>query len=108
MEVNVLDQQLSVSGQITADDLVLLKEQGVELVVCNRPDNESEGQPLYSEIAAAAKLIDLNIVNIPFSGGQMQPEQAEEFAGLLATYSRIHAYCRTGNRSSQLWAAAKQ
>ena len=108
MEINVLDQQLSVSGQITVDDITLLKEQGVELVVCNRPDNESEGQPAFSDIAAAAKLSGLKIVNIPFSGGQMLPEQAEEFAGLLTTHSRIHAYCRTGNRSSQLWAAAKK
>jgi uncharacterized protein (TIGR01244 family) len=107
MEVNQLDQQVSVSGQITTDDIVLFLEEGVKVLVCNRPDNESEGQPAYSDIEAAAKKQGLEIINIPFSGGQMQPEQAEAFADLLASGKRIHAYCRTGNRSSQLWSAAK-
>jgi uncharacterized protein (TIGR01244 family) len=108
MEINILDAQVSVSGQMTTDDMSILKAQGVDLVVCNRPENESEDQTPFSDIAAAAKLNGIEIVNIPFSGGQMQPEQAEEFANLLAQYQRVHAYCRTGNRSSQLWAAAKK
>jgi uncharacterized protein (TIGR01244 family) len=107
MEVNQLDQQVSVSGQITIDDIALFIEHGVEVLVCNRPDNESEGQPAYSEIELAAKKQGLDIINIPFAGGQMQPEQAETFAEILASGKRIHAYCRTGNRSSQIWSVAK-
>ncbi len=108
MDINVLDQQVSVSGQITPSDVVEFANQGIEVLVCNRPDNEAEGQPAYQEVAIAAQAAGLNIVNIPFSGGQMQPEQVDEFAKLLAGGQRIHAYCRTGNRSSQIWAAATQ
>lgn len=108
MEINTLDTQVTVSGQILKDDIALLVEQGVEIIVCNRPDNEVEGQPSYSDIEAAVQASGLQVVNIPFSGGQMQPEQAQEFSALLATGKRIHAYCRTGNRSSQIWAAAKE
>jgi len=108
MDINVLDQQVSVSGQITPSDVVDFANQGVEVLVCNRPDNEAQGQPAYSEVAIAAQEAGLEVLNISFSGGQMQPEQANEFAELLASGKRIHAYCRTGNRSSQLWAAATQ
>ncbi len=106
--MNVLDDQISVSGQIVADDLDVLVKAGVEVVVCNRPDNESADQTPFSQIEQAAQAKGLQIVNIPFAGGQMQLAQVEEFASLMATGKRIHAYCRTGNRSSQLWAAAKE
>lgn len=108
MEINPLDQQVSVSGQMSVDDIASMIDLGVEVLVCNRPDNEAPDQPAFSIIQAAAQTAGLEFVNIPFAGGQMQPEQAAEFAELLKTGKRIHAYCRTGNRSTQLWTAATQ
>ena len=104
----VLDQQVSVSGQITTAEIAALAAEGVEILVCNRPDNESADQTAYDIIAEAANKQGLQIVNIPFAGGQMQAEHISDFVDLLDTGKRIHAYCRTGNRSSQLWNAAKQ
>ena len=104
----MLDKNVSVSGQVTPEDIAAYAEQGVEIIVCNRPDNEVSDQPSYDSIAAAALMAGLQVVNIPFAGGQMQPEQAVEFADLMESGKRIHAYCRTGNRSTQLWNTAKQ
>ncbi|MFT7389656.1 MAG: hypothetical protein ACI8VC_002926 [Candidatus Endobugula sp.] len=104
----ILDQQVSVSGQIAEVDLPALVADGVDILVCNRPDNESADQTAYDVIADAAKQHGMQVVNIPFGGGQMQVEHISDFADLLDTGKRIHAYCRTGNRSSQLWNAAKQ
>jgi protein tyrosine phosphatase (PTP) superfamily phosphohydrolase (DUF442 family) len=59
-------------------------------------------------IVDAAKKCGLQAVNIPFAGRQMQAEHISEFVDLLDSGKRIHTYCRTGNRSSQLWNAAKQ
>lgn len=103
-----LDEQVSVSGQITVDDVSQLAADGVAILVCNRPDNESADQTNYQAIAEAAQKAGVQIENIPFSGGQMQVEHINDFVTLLDTGKRIHAYCRTGNRSSQLWNAAKQ
>jgi len=108
MNINVVDQQVSVSGQITSEDVMCLVEQGVEIVVCNRPDNEEMNQPTFDSIQAAALKAGVEIVNIPFAGGGMLPGQPEELAVLLKTGKRIHAYCRTGNRSTQLCHAAAQ
>jgi uncharacterized protein (TIGR01244 family) len=104
----ILDEQVSVSGQITIEEVAALAADGVEIVVCNRPDNESADQTAYNIIADAAKKCGLQVVNIPFAGGQMQVEHINDFVDLLDSGKRIHAYCRTGNRSSQLWNAAKQ
>jgi uncharacterized protein (TIGR01244 family) len=104
----ILDNQVSVSGQITIEEVAALAADGVEVVVCNRPDNESADQTAYELIAEAAKKCGLQVINIPFTGGQMQAEHISEFINVLDSGKRIHAYCRTGNRSSQLWNAAKQ
>ncbi len=106
MDITVLDRQVSVSGQITIEDVAMLVESGVDILVCNRPDNESEDQTPFNDIEAIARSKGIAMVNIAFSGGQMRPEQAEAFAELLSSGKRIHAYCRTGNRSTQIWKAA--
>lgn len=108
MEINPIDQQVSVSGQITTADIPSIVDLGVEVLVCNRPDYEVPDQPTFDDIQHAAQAAGLEVVNIPFAGGQMLPEQAVEFAELLKTGKRIHAYCRTGNRSTKIWQAAKQ
>ena len=104
----ILDSQVSVSGQITTEEITALAADGVEILVCNRPDNESADQTAYEAIAEAAGKQGLKVANIPFAGGQMQAEHISDFVDLLDSGKRIHAYCRTGNRSSQLWNAAKQ
>ena len=45
----------SVSEQIDLDDVETLSQSGVTLIVCNRPDNEEEGQLPFADIEAAAK-----------------------------------------------------
>lgn len=107
MEINVIDEQVSISGQIMPSDIVHLVEMKVEVIVCNRPDGESDDQPSYKAVELEAVKQGITIVNIPFAGGQMQPDQVQEFADILTAGQRIHAYCRTGRRSSTLWAAAK-
>ena len=107
MEIQQLNEQITVSGQIEAGHVAALKELGVELIICNRPDGEAEGQPSFAVIEAAAQAAGVAIKNIPFAGGAMTLAQVQEFAECLKQYSRIHAYCRTGNRSSVIWNTAR-
>jgi len=105
--MHYIDEQVSVSGQIDVDDISTLKTDNVTLIICNRPDNESQGQPLFSDIAKAAQSQGIACENLPFSGGDMSDAQVAEFAKLLKQHARIHAYCRSGNRSSVIWERAK-
>ncbi len=108
MDIHMMNDNVSVSGQITPEQVADIAASGVEVLVCNRPDFEVADQPTYAAIEEAAKAQGLDVVNIPFSGGQMAVAHVEAFADILKTGKRIHAYCRTGHRSSQLWAAALQ
>jgi sulfide:quinone oxidoreductase len=107
MKVKQLDAQTSVSDQLVVEDVAILAEKGIACIVCNRPDNEGAGQESFEEIAEAAKALNIHAVNIPFIGGHIAPEQTKELMGLLSTYENLHAYCRTGNRSTALWASAQ-
>jgi len=98
----------SVSEQISLEDIETLAASGVTLIMCNRPDNEEEGQLAFAEIAARAKEKNIDTVHIPFVGGQMTESDIAAFKLAVQNAENIHAYCRTGNRSSQIWQAANE
>lgn len=98
----------SVSEQIRLEDIDTLAASGVTLIICNRPDGEEEGQLPFSEVAAYAKEKNLHAEHIPFAGGQMTASDVTTFQAAIKDVDNIHAYCRTGNRSSQIWQAAQE
>ncbi|MCA0901349.1 TIGR01244 family sulfur transferase [Microbulbifer agarilyticus] len=106
MDLKQLNEQVSVSAEPALDDMAQLAKAGVEVVVCNRPEHESEDIPTYDELDRAVTDAGMQFVAIPFSRGQMQPAHCEAFAKLLASGKKVHAFCRTGNRACHLWAAA--
>lgn len=106
MNIIKVDEQVTVSGQLSVADLEALKEQGVELLVCNRPDGEAAEQLNYEELAAAARDMGMQVESMPFKSGEMPSEFIDQFSSLLKTDKRLHAFCRTGNRSFNLYSAA--
>lgn len=100
-----LDNQVSVSDQITSADIKELKAAGVEAIVCNRPDGESTGQPTIAEIAAVATKEGLEFHEIAFEAGKLTADHQARFLQVLKSNKRIHAYCRSGARSKQLYQA---
>jgi len=50
MELKEISPKLSVSPQITPDDLAVLKDKGFRAIICNRPDGEGADQPNFPEI----------------------------------------------------------
>lgn len=101
-----VNEWLSISGQLDASDMERLSQEGVEVVMCNRPDGEAEDQPLFSELAAAAEDRGIEAINAPFKSGEMKADYITEMARLYKEGRRVHAFCRTGNRSFNLYAAA--
>ncbi|REG83198.1 bifunctional protein tyrosine phosphatase family protein/NAD(P)/FAD-dependent oxidoreductase [Marinomonas pollencensis] len=98
----------SVSEQISLDDVDRLAASGVTLIIGNRPDNEEAGQLAFAEIAAQAEKNHIKALHIPFAGGQMQDSDVVAFKAALSTADNVHAFCRSGNRSSLIWEAAHQ
>ena len=99
-----LDDRLTVSPQVRETDLPALSEAGVRVIVNNRPDGEEPGQPDGETIRRAAEALGLDYVAAPISGRPTQAA-ADALAGALAsTDGAVHAYCKSGTRSSWAWA----
>ena len=102
-----LDDRVLVAGQIRPDQIAEAAVLGVTTIVNNRPDGEEAGQPTAAEIEAAAKAAGLAYRSIPISGG-FGPDQIAEMAEAMeAAEGKLLAFCRSGTRSTFLWALAR-
>lgn len=110
MRIMTLSTTLTVSSQVEIEGLAELKANGVTSLVCNRPDGESQDQLAFETLSAAADALGITVINLPFKSGEQTDAQVQIFADLLeeapAKSEKVHAYCRTGNRSTCLWSAA--
>jgi uncharacterized protein (TIGR01244 family) len=102
-----LDGSTFVAGQIAADDIADVKALGIATIVNNRPDGEEPGQPASAAIEAAARAAGLDYVHLPVGGG-FSPEQVEAMAAALDHGGKTLAFCRSGTRSTWLWALARK
>lgn len=90
---------------LTVGDVDEAAAQGIRLIVNNRPDGEEAGQPLSAEIEAAARAAGLDYRHIPVAGG-FAPERVQAMAEALEQ-GPVLAFCRSGTRSTFLWALAR-
>ena len=93
------------SEQITSADLGVASAQGIKTIINNRPDNEAQGQPRSADLAAVAAELGMQFVNLPIIAGRLTDENIDEFERANRTLQGpILMYCRTGTRSTCLWA----
>jgi sulfide:quinone oxidoreductase len=108
MDIRHLAPGLSVSEQIFPNQLAELKEAGFRTVVCNRPDGEGSDQPLFAEIKRAAEAVGIEAHYLPAESGKVTDEQGIAFGKLLETLPKpVLAYCRSGMRSTTMWALSQ-
>jgi uncharacterized protein (TIGR01244 family) len=106
--IRQLDERTSVSGQIQPADVARLKASGVSMIVCNRPDGEEPGQSTAAEIEQAATSAGIDFRHVPIVRGIGPSDVDAMQEALEAARGKVHAYCRTGNRSSLVWAVARR
>lgn len=101
-------EQISVSPQITAEDVEAIEAAGFRSIICNRPDDEEPGQPDFKTIEKAAEASGLDIRYQPVMSGGLQKQDVDAFAALTDELpTPIFAYCRSGTRCIMLWAHAE-
>ncbi|MEP9388487.1 TIGR01244 family sulfur transferase [Mesorhizobium sp. KR9-304] len=109
MEYRQISDNYSVSGQILPQDIAAVKAAGFKSVICNRPDNEQPGQPSADSMKAAAKAAGLEFRYIPVISGQITEENvADQAAALEGLKGPVFAYCRSGARSTNLYALIQE
>jgi uncharacterized protein (TIGR01244 family) len=103
-----LDARVSASPQIGLAEVAAAAGQGVRLIVNNRPEDESDDQTPGAQIEAAARAAGMDYVAIPVTHSGFSEAQVTAMAAALAgTDGPVLAYCRSGTRSTLLWALAE-
>lgn len=101
------DKTLVAPRQITAADIPTLASAGVTLIVNNRPDGEEPGQPSSAELEAAASTAGLEYRHIPVAGGFNLDDVLAMAEALETAEGQVLVFCRSGTRSTFLWALAR-
>ena len=109
MDIKALDATFAVSPQIRPDDVAEIAAQGYKAIICNRPDDEEQGQPDAASIRAAAEEAGLAFAYVPAVSGALTGENAAAMKRALADLpSPVFAYCRSGARSTRLYEMASE
>ncbi|MDO9312973.1 MAG: TIGR01244 family sulfur transferase [Burkholderiaceae bacterium] len=108
MDIRPLTGELSVAPQIAAADMQALADAGFRSVICNRPDGEGADQPTCDELERAALERGIEVRYLPAESGKVTDEQGAEFGALMAALPKpVLAFCRTGMRSTTMWALSQ-
>lgn len=103
-----LSDTVFASPQIGLAEVAKAAEMGVRLIINNRPDGESDDQIPGEAIASAAQAAGITYLAIPVTHAGFSAAQVEAMAKALAdAQGPVLAYCRSGTRSTLLWAMAE-
>lgn len=103
-----LDETVMVSPQISVADVAAAADQGITLIINNRPEDESADQTKGDDIKAAAHAKGLHYIAIPITHAGFSLPQVKAMAvALSGAEGKVLAYCRSGTRSTLLWALAQ-
>ncbi len=105
-----LAEGIYASPQIGVAEIAEAKRLGVRLIINNRPDEEAPPpeQTPGDEIAAAAAAAGIAYCAIPVThAGFSEPQVTAMAEALAGAEGPVLAYCRSGTRSTLLWALAQ-
>lgn len=102
-----LSKSLYVSAQPTPEEIASVAEKGFSVVVCNRPDGESDGQPSTADMRAAVEAAGMKFINYPVTPQTFPGEDLNTLAAVFDSDEKVFAYCRSGTRCANLWVASR-
>lgn len=103
-----LSEGMFVAPQIELADIEQAKAEGVTTIINNRPDGEDPDAPQGPDVEAAVQAAGLSYVSIPVGhSGFSEPQIDQTIAALESAQGSTLAYCRSGTRSTLLWALAQ-
>lgn len=107
-ELISLTPGLSVAGQIDRADIDALARAGVRTLINNRPDGEDPAQLSAAEARKLAEAQGIAYYHIPITAASLSRADVDAFAAALDVASQpVVAHCRSGTRSTLLWALTR-
>lgn len=106
--ITYITPEFAVTGELTESDFAEIAALGFKAVINNRPDGESEGQQPAGVQEEFARKHGLEYVHIPASSQTLFSDAVvDAMAEALANLDcPVLAHCKSGMRSTILWAAA--
>jgi uncharacterized protein (TIGR01244 family) len=99
---------LSAAGKLDRSDIEALADTGVRTIVNNRPDDEDPGQLPAAEARRIARSHGIAYHHIPVTAASLSRADVDAFAVVLASAPQpIVVHCRSGTRSTLLWALTR-
>lgn len=109
MKLAILTPNLSALPQPSMDEIGELADRGYRSIISNRPDGEAPDQPTWNDLKAAALARGMEAVHIPVVASRIEEADIRAFREALECLPKpIAAFCRTGTRSTLLWALANE
>ena len=105
MDIRDITPGFAVSPQISKEDAEAIAASGFCKVINNRPDGEEDDQPSSMNIMNAVSNQGVGYLHIPISGSDISSRDIADFRNALQSAGGpVLAYCRSGMRSTKLWA----
>ena len=107
-DFRALTPTYSVAPQISIEDVAAAKAAGFAMIVNNRPDGEDPAAPQGDAIAHACAAEGMAYAAIPIGHSGFSHPQLDALDTLLGDATGpVLAYCRSGTRSTHLWALTR-
>jgi uncharacterized protein (TIGR01244 family) len=107
-ELIPLEPGLSAAGRLHRADIEALARKGLRTIVNNRPDGEESRQLPATEARRLAESLGLSYHHIPVTAASLSRADVDAFAAVLREApGPIVAHCRSGTRSTLLWALVR-
>lgn len=105
-----MQEPIAFAAQILPEHVAQIAERGFRSVLNNRPDFEGgDTQPTSADIEKATQDAGLSYVHQPVVAGQITETDVRTFAEHVNALPKpILIFCRTGNRSNNLFQLARQ
>ncbi|MDO4696193.1 MAG: TIGR01244 family sulfur transferase [Neisseria sp.] len=106
MTIRRLSDTLYIAPQLDEASIAQAAALGIKSVICNRPDEEENGQTSAGQIKQKLAAHGITaFAHQPVTAPNVTATDAAEFARLTAQQpAPVLAYCRTGTRCTLLWA----
>jgi sulfide:quinone oxidoreductase len=99
---------VSAAGRLDRADIEALAAAGIRTIINNRPDGEDPGQLPAKEAQRIAEAHGIAYHHIPITAATLSRADVDAFAAALRdTPAPVVAHCRSGTRSTLLWALTR-
>lgn len=108
LQLKRINDRVSVAPQISPEDVEAIKAAGFTTIINNRPDGEAFDQPDGDTIRQIAEAAGLTYIAIPLGREGVSQQMVDDTrAALEGSTGPVLAYCRSGTRSTTLWALSQ-